>query len=258
MNKRLQFVIGTIGFSIIFFLIRFVPFDWKYQVIGLFSFILGLFFFFVSRQTTRQVKDLLIASSFPIYFTVIVGIFRFLFSQNIFWEIGIILLFVVGLYSLFLLENVFLVTSTHKTVPLYRAAVTVGFLLALVTAFLAYDIVFSFRMGPWLNSAWTLITSFPLLFHFFWFINLSPTEEKKHWLPSVVFSFILAQISVSMSFWPANTAKTALYLASLFYVFGGLSQAKAYEKLFKSTAREFIWVGLGIFVALILVTRWIG
>ncbi len=258
MDKRLQFVIGTIGFSIIFFLIRFVPFEWKYQVIGALSFILGLFFFFISRQTTKQAKDLLIASSFPVYFTAIVAIFRFLFSQNIFWEIGIMLLFVVGLYSLFLLENVFLVTLTHKTVPLYRAAVTVGFLLTLVSAFLAYDIVFSFRMGPWLNSAWILITSFPLLFHFFWFVNLSPSEQKKYWPSSVIFSFILGQVGVSMSFWPANTAKTALYLASLFYVFGGLAQAKAHEKLFKNTIREFIWVGLGIFVALILVTRWAG
>lgn len=256
MDKRLQFVIGTIGFSVLFFLIRLVPFNWKYQVIGLLSLVLGFFTFFISRQTTKQLKDLLIASSFPVYFTAIVGIFRFLFSQNIFWEIGIMVLYIIGLYSLFLLENVFLVTSTHKTVPLYRAAVTVGFLLTLVSAFLAYDIVFSFRMGPWLNSLWSLVASFPLLFHFFWFINLSPSERKKYWMSALIFSLVFAEVSVLMSFWPANTAKTALYLASLFYVFGGLAQAKAHEKLFKSTVREFIWVGLGIFVALILVTRW--
>jgi hypothetical protein len=256
MDKRLQFVIGTIGFSALFFLIRLVPFDWKYQAIGTLALVLGLFSFFISRQTTKNLKDLLISSSFPVYFTAIVGVFRFLFSQNIFWEIGIMILYVVGLYSVFLLENVFLVTSTHKTVPLYRAAVTVGFLLTLVSAFLAYDIVFSYRMGPWLNSLWTLIASFPLLFHFFWFISLSPSERRKYWLSSLVFSLVLGEVAVIMSFWPANTAKTALYLASLFYVFGGLAQAKAHEKLFKNTVREFIWVGVGIFVALILVTSW--
>ncbi len=255
MDKRVQFVIGTIGFSVLFFLIRLVPFDWKYQGIGLLSVLLGVFTFFVSRQTTKNLKDLLISSSFLFYFTAIVSIFRFLFSQNLFWEIGILIFYVVGLYSLFLLENVFLVTSTHKTVPLYRAAVTIGFLLTLVSAFLAYDIVFSFRMGPWLNSLWTLLASFPLLFHFFWFIDLS-SERSRYWLSALIFSIILGEVSVLMSFWPANTAKTALYLASLFYVFGGLAQAKAEEKLFKSTVREFIWVGVGIFVALILVTQW--
>lgn len=256
MDKRLQFVIATTGFSILFFLIRLVPFDWKYQTIGVLSFFLGLVAFFIARQTTKNLKDLLISSSFLIYFSSILGIFRFLFSQNLFWEIGIMVLFVIGLYSIFLLENVFLVTSTHKTVPLYRAAVTVGFLITLVSAFLAYDIVFSFRMGPWLNTLWVLMSSFPLLFHFFWFINLSPSEQNRYWLPSLAFSLILGEVSVLMSFWPANTAKTALYLASLFYVFGGLAQAKAQEKLFKATVREFIWVGVGIFVALILVTQW--
>ncbi len=256
MDKRLQFVIGTIGFSVLFFLAGFVPYDWRYFSIAVLSLLLAVFFFFISRQTSKQVKDLLIASFFPAYFFAVLSVFRFLFCHNIFWQIGIMVLFIVGLYSLFLLENVFLVTSTHKTVPLYRAAVTVGFLITLVIAFLAYDVVFSFRMGPWFNALFILITSLPLIFHFFWFINLSPSGQERYWLSTLVFSIILAEVGLVISFWPANTAETALYLASLFYVFGGLAQAKAHDKLFKQTVREFIWVGIGISVALILITRW--
>ncbi len=256
MTKRAYFLISSIILTIIFGLLNLVSFQWKYA--GIVGFSVGvavyqaiLFYFMVDKKT-----NLVISGVLPAFFGLGTSLFRFLFAVNWIWQSILVLVFLFGIYTLFLVENVFLVSTEVKTVPLYRAASTVGFLITLITAFFLYEVIFSFRLPVWQNSLLILGASLPLLNHYFWSIRLNQPLSWKNIRLSLVFALIMAEMAAAVSFWPLETTKSALYLGSVFYVFLGLAQAYCQEKLFKQTIREFILVGLGTLMALFLVTSW--
>lgn len=258
MKKRKQFVITTLLAASFYFLAHLVPFAWRYQaILGLTILIFGLLFFLFKRIVKNK-QAALVATFFPLTFTLGVNLFHFLFPQGWLWRAALLLIFSFGFYTLLLIENVFLVSAEFKTVPLYRAAFTVGFLAMLATAFFLFDVIFSFRMSAWANGLAVFLTLIPLLSHFFWTVNFKPPFKGENFGLALVLSLIISQISVSLSFWPLGIGRGSLYLVSLLYVFGGLIQAHCRERLFKKTILEFIWIGLGTFLALFLVTSWRG
>lgn len=256
MNKRAYFLISSLILSAIFFLLNLVSFQWKYAGIIGFSFLVMILQVILFFSMVKKKKNLLFSTFLPSFFALGLSLFRFLFAVNWIWQVILLLVFFFGIYTLFLMENVFLVSTEIKAVPLYRAASTTGFLMTLITAFFLYEIIFSFRFPAWQNGLLAVAVNLPLLFHFFWSTTLVSTTKINNLISSPVFSFILGEIAVAISFWPLGTTKAALYLASVLYVFLGLAQAYCQEKLFKETVREFILVGLGTFLALIFVTQW--
>ncbi len=256
MSKRAYFLISSFILTGIFFVLNLISFQWKYAGIIGFSVGVGLYHLVLFYSMVKKKRNLVVSALLPVFFSLSVSLFRFLFAANLIWQVVLILVYFFGLYTLFLMENVFIVSSEVKTVPLYRAASTVGFLITLITIFFIYQVVFSFRLPSWQNSLIIFGISFPLITHFFWETKLSHPFSWKNMSLSLVFSLILAEIALAISFWPLETTKASLYLASVFYVFLGLAQAYNQEKLFKETVREFILVGLGTFLALFFVTSW--
>lgn len=256
MTKRAYFLFSSIILTVGFFLLSLVPFQWKYTGIGGFSLGVALYHIVLFYSMVKTKRNLFVSAFLPAFFGLSVSLFRFLFAVNWVWQVVLILVFLFGIYTLFLMENVFLISKEVKTVPLYRAASTIGFLMTLIVAFFIYEVVFSFRLMAWQNGLLVSSVSLPLLIHFFWSTRLSLPLEWNSLAPSFIFSLILGEISVAISFWPLGTTKASLYLVSMLYVFLGLAQAFCQEKLFKETIREFIWIGLGTFLALFLVTSW--
>lgn len=258
MDKRKRFVLATLVISGLFFAGQVVPFDWRYSVIFGQIALSGLFLWFLFRQLVREKQNVLAAVLLPLSFIAGISLFNFIVSQSLIWRIGLLLAFSLGLYTILLAENVFLVATEFKTVPLYRAASTSGLLMMLLAAFFLFDTIFSFRFSAWINGLIIFLTTAILLLHFFWSVTLAPLFSRDNLIMALIFSLIIAEISVIISFWPVGVGKGSLYLVSLLYVFSGLAQAHCRQRLFKKTVWEYIWVGLGTFLALFLVTSWRG
>lgn len=256
MNKRAYFLISSFFLTAVFFFLSRISFQWKYAAIIGFSVGVMIYQSLLFYTMSVRKENLLASIILPGIFSLSVSLFRFLFAVNWVWQVTLLVVYFFGIYTLFLIENVYLVSIEVKTVPLYRAASTVGFLITLVTAFFAYEIIFSFRLAGWQNGLLVFGVNLFLLFHFFWKTNLSRPFSIDNLKLSLIFSLILGELALGISFWPLETTKSALYLTSVLYVFLGLAQAFCQEKLFKETVREFILVGLGTFFALFFVTSW--
>ncbi len=258
MSKRQKFILVAALITLLFFLNQLVFPDQRYfTTLGLIGFtalvLSGLF-----RQIARQWSNVVGALFLPLSFLAGMSFFYFIVPQGWFWQLSIILFFALGFYTSLLIENVFLVANEFKTVPLYRAASTSGLLLMLTSAFFLFDTVFSFHFSAPINGLLIFLIGLALWLHFFWATKLNRLWERENLVLALIFSLIIAEISVMISFWPVGAGKGSLYLVSLLYVFSGLAQAYCRQRLFKKTIWEFIWVGLGTFLALFLVTSWRG
>jgi len=191
----------------------------------------------------------------PVFFTLGVGLFYFLLPTSLLTAIPIILLYFLGIYALFLSENIFTVAS-QRTIQLYRSASAIVYLLTLFTCFLLYDTVFSFRLPFWGNFGWVLVISFFLFLHFVWTVELEEKVSKKVFKFAFVLALILAEMALALSFWPSGIALSSLFLTAVAYVLLGLTQAEFADRLFKNTIREYLIVGFGVFLILLFYTSW--
>lgn len=258
MDKRQRFVLATLIITAFFFVSQLALFAWQYQaVLGLIV-LAGLYLWFLFRQLAKKRENILAAILLPLSFITGIGFFCLIVPQSLIWRVGLLLAFAFSLYTILLAENVFLVASEFKTVPLYRAASTTGFLMMLTSAFFLFDTIFSFRFSAWTNGLIVFFTTAILLLHFFWSITLTSLLNRDNLVMTLIFSLIIAEISMIISFWPVGVGKGSLYLVSLLYAFSGLAQAYCRQRLFKKTIWEYVWVGLGTFLALFLVTSWRG
>lgn len=258
MDKRKRFVLATLVISALFFISQIAPFNWRYQALFGQIALSGLYLWLLFRRLVKEKQNALAAILLPLNFIAGIGLFYFIVSQSLIWRIGLLLAFALGLYTILLAENVFLVATEFKTVPLYRAASTSGLLMMLLAAFFLFDTIFSFRFSAWTNGLIVFLTAAMLLLHFFWSVTLTSLFSRDNLIMTLVFSLIIAEISTIISFWPVGVGKGSLYLVSLLYVFSGLAQAYCRQRLFKKTIWEYVWVGLGSFLALFLVTSWRG
>jgi len=258
MSKKGQFVLTTAIVSFISFLGQLVPFSWRYQAIFGLAIVTSFCLWFCFGKLAKKKENIFVALLLPLSFFVGINLFYFLLPQKIIWRLLLFLAFAVGFYTILLTENVFLVAAEFKSVPLYRAASTTGLLMMLTSAFFLFNALFSFHFSAWINGFLAFVIMVPFLLHFFWSVNLISVFDRDNLVLTLTFSLIISEIAVVISFWPVGVGKGSLYLVTLLYVFAGVAQAHCRERLFKKTIWEFIWVGLGTFLALLLVTSWRG
>jgi hypothetical protein len=162
-------------------------------------------------------------------------------------------------YIIFLVENVFLVAIGYKTVPLYRAAYTVSLIILLLAAFFLFDTIFSFRWDYWINGLVIFAVSTLLFLYQFWAIAIElPDDGKDKNRMAYVLApgLILGQLGMIFSFWPVGIFRGSMYLVSVIYIISGLLQGDIRGRLFRKTWMGFVWVGVAIFLAIIVMTRW--
>lgn len=189
----------------------------------------------------------------PFLYTLGIGLFYFLLPSHFLTSAGVALFFALGMYALLLTENIFSVAAI-RTIALFRAASSVGFLLTLVTAFFLDDVIFSFRLSGLLNSFLVFLVSLPLSLQSLWSVNLGENLDRRVGLYVVFLSLILGELSGVISFWPLTVAVASLFLTASSYLLLGLSQAELSGRLFPKTVREYLLVGLGVFLTLVWTT----
>lgn len=256
MSKRQRFVVTSFLLSLGFLGVQVLEETYRFSAIGGLSLLTVVLFYWSLREALGRNMSLL-ALLLPFLFTVGVGLFWFLLPASVFTRIPVLFLYGFGMYALCLTSNIYTV-STIRTIALLRAARGVGFVLTLVTAFLLYDAIVSLKISIFLTAGLVFLASFPLFLQGFWAIPLTKTLTSQVYKMASVSSFLLAQISIVLYFWPVTVIVGSLFLTVAIYVLLGLGQAKLEARLFRATVREYLLVGTLVFLGMVFVTRWGG
>lgn len=254
MSKRTRFVITSVVLSLGFVGIQFLNDQnrfWAIGILGLLTF--GFFLWSLFENLGRDMTLLTIV--LPVMFTLGVGFFWFLLPANVYARIPIVIFYGVGVYVLCLTANIYSVASV-RTIALLRAARGVGFVLTLLTSFLVFDAILSVRTEIYYLILASFILSFPLYLQGFWSMILEKKGTKDLITLSFISSLVTTELAAILYFWPVTIVVGSLFLTASFYMLLGLGQAKLEGRLFASTVREHLIVGVLIFISMVISTHW--
>lgn len=256
MSKRQKFVFASLLLSLGLLSTQLVTieFPWRYLAI------LGFFVvsYFVSAWALfDDLKGLewIVIVPYPGLYGVSVALFYFLLPEALISRVIVFLLFGLGMYALYLTSNIYSVAAI-RTIQLLRAAHAVGFLMALVAGLFFYNTIFSFKWPFFVNAIAVFLVSFPIVLNGLWSVRLEPFISRQVIIYSITVSFVLAEIATAISFWPVTVWIASLTLVTGLYVFLGLLQHHLQERLFKSTFREYLYMGVVVLVLMIALTPW--
>lgn len=254
-NKRQRFVISVIILSLGLF-----SSENRLNVYSiLLSFLLALLtniLFFIS--TYDDTKENLSPQIFilPFFYSLAFALFYFLIPYRFLTKAVITVLYSIGLYSLFLSHNIFVVASI-RTIALLSSARIVSFILTLVSYFFLSNVILSLDLPLIPTVILIFFISFFLVLHLIWTYNLEKIN-KSQVLWSSFLSLCLLQVSFILWFWPSSPIFVALFLTGFFYTLIGLFHIWIEKRLFKGVLWEYLWVAVIVFCVLMLSTSWRG
>ncbi len=254
LSKRQVYVVVTAFLTFCLFAIQQLPDFYRYPSI----IVMGIVTYFLTAFCLREELEkhewitLLIL---PTLFTISLSYFYFLLPVRLITRLPMAIFYALGYYALLLTENIFNVSSL-RSIQLLRAAQAVGFYLTLITFFFFSDLLFTFHALFVVNLLLTFIFSFLLFLQYLSSINLAKTIEKRVVIYSLCLAVIIAELAMSISFWPLRTLTSALFLTSSFYALLGIGGYEIQEKLSKRVVSEFIFIPVFVFVLLLLTTSW--
>lgn len=254
MTKRQKFVITSILASFGFLGINFLEGDLRFWAIG------GLAIFTVIGFVWGLWEGLgfnatLLTLILPVLFTLGVGFFWFLLPSIVIARIPVILMYGVGIYALALTNNIYTV-SAIRTIALMRAAKGVGFVLTLLTAFLVFDAIFSLKVNLLYVIPLVFVTSVLIFLHGLWASDLDHKLSLDIVKKSLILGFGISQVAILLFFWPVTVVVGSLFLTVTVYVLLGLGQASIEGRFFKTTVREYLTIGIVVFIAMLFATSW--
>ncbi len=251
MRKRQKFVFTAIAVSVAVLLAQAAPLEWRYLLIGLISLLTYVLSAWSLREGLAGVEWLTVVVP-PSLFTLAGGLFYILLPGPLWSRILIAVVFAVGNYALLLSGNIFSVAAI-RTIALLRAAQTVGFVMTLLTGFLLFDTIYSFRLGFWWIGPLVAIASFLLTLPSLWSIGVGEKLNRRVLVLSLYIALFLGILSMVVTFWPVTLAVSSLFLTTMLYCLVGVTQHSLSERLFDKTIWEYIVVG-GVVIITMLVT----
>lgn len=258
-TKRQKFVISVILLSLGLFLTEHL-FGKSGFYFAIFLSILTGVLFYLSIKKDMQGNSSFYIFILPFFYTLAFGLFYFLIPARFLTRTLWTFLYAIGLYSLFLSQNIFVVASI-RTIALLSGARITSFvitflsfgLLSKVVFSLEWPLVLSFLVKPSL----IFIFSFPLILQSIWTITLDKSLEKT-FLWAFLLSVCLFEIAAVLWFWPTASTFIAIFLTGLFYTIVGISQVWFDKRLFKGVIWEYVWVAVVVMCMLIVFTSWKG
>ena len=211
---------------------------------------------FLSLRSDLKENTFLQIFILPFFFSLSFGLFYFLVPGRYLTRIFTTSLYAIGLYSLFLSENIFTVSSI-RTIALLSSARTVSFVITLISYFFLSNVLFSLHIQfiPFLILLF--LFSFPLVVYSIWTYTLEKKLSQDVYWPFVLTLAIL-EVGSILWFWPSTPTVLAIFLTGVFYTTVGISQIWFEKRLFKSVMWEYIWVSRVVLITLLLFTSWIS
>jgi hypothetical protein len=182
------------------------------------------------------------------------GLFYFLAPSRLLTRVVLTSLYAVGLYSVYLSENIFVVASI-RTIALLSSARIVTFVISLISFFFLSNTIFSFRLAALPTVG--LFALFTLLFSLqaVWTYTLE-TSLRKDILWSGVVTLVLSEIVAVLWFWPTLPTVFAIFMTAMYYIFIGLIHVWLDKRLFKNVLWEYMWVAIVAVFILIWFSSW--
>lgn len=193
----------------------------------------------------------------PTLLSISFALFFLLFLPNLYARLALTAAFAASLYIILLSENIFNV-SAERSIPLLRAAQTVGYLATLFASFAFYSLIYAMGFDTWLIGMVAMASGTLLFAQAFWQIELKETLSNTLVEASLVGGLVLGQIATMLTFWPLRPLGAGLALTTVVYVVLGLLQHQIRERLSQRTAVEYLLVGASVFFLLFLITTWPG
>ena len=214
----------------------------------LLSFLTDIFVFWAEK---KDLKDNLSLQVFilPLLYSLACALFYFLVPARFLTRIAMSLLYALGLYSLLLSENIFIVSSI-RTIALLSSARTVSFIVTLLSYFFMANVVFSMHLNIFVTLLFVFAFSFPLVLHSIWAHTLE-NDFRSHLEWVLLIAVCLVETALMLWFWSTTPTMIALFLTCLFYILVGISQVWLDKRLFKGVMWEYIWVAVIVFLVFV-------
>ncbi|MEK7605871.1 MAG: hypothetical protein AAB478_05125 [Patescibacteria group bacterium] len=252
-DKRQKFVLSVIVLSVCLFISEFQFGKSGIIVASLLALVTeGLLYWSIKDD----LKDNFSISIFilPFFYTLAFVLFYFLIPARLLFRLVLTTLYAFGLYSLFLSENIFTVSSI-RTIALLSGGRIVSFVLTLLSYFFLTNILFTFHLNVIFIIPAILLYTFLLVYQSLWTYNLQKTVPMmREW--AGVITLCVAEAAALVWFWPSSPTVIALFLTGYLYTLVGLSHVWFEKKLFKNVLWEYTWVGVTVFFVLLLFTEW--
>lgn len=253
LTKRQKFVTGVLLLSLIlFFVEHFLGKSGIYFVIIL-SFFTDVILYWALKEDLKnnfspQVFIL------PFFYTLAFGLFYLLAPERLIAKLFITMIYALGAYSVFLSQNIFIVSSV-RTIALFSSARTVSFVITLLSYFFLTNVIFSLHLNIFFTNILLISCSLPLIIQSIW--NYSNDKRLKEGIPwGTMLTICILEVSILLWFWPSTPTIIALFLTGFFYIILGLSHLWFEKRLFKSVFWEYVWVAIVVFFVLVAFTPW--
>ena len=250
MRKRQKMVVSTLLTSVGLVVVQVMPLEWKYVGIAVVTVLTWVLSTWSLKEGLGGVEWLMIPQPMAL-FTASMCLFYMLLPEGFWARAGIVVMYLVGQYALLLTGNIFSVASI-RTIALFRAALAVGFVMTIVTAFLLYDTILSFRLYPWMNGILVMAVSFLLILPGLWSVKLDGTVTRMVIRYSLWLALMLGVLAVAISFWPVGITVASIFLCTMLYVFLGISQHHFSDRLFSKTVWEYVIVGSVVLLTMLV------
>lgn len=255
LSKRGKFVLGVFLLSILMFISEYV----NGRVIILLGLALAgltdIFLYLVLREDIQK-KSVLPILILPFFYTLSFSLFYSLVPARFLTKFILTGLYAFGVYSLFLTENIFAISSL-RTINLLRSARIVSFVITIFVLFFMFNVIFSLRFPLYITPILVGILSYLMATQFLW----SYVEEKEQGgrevsIFSGVIGLMVAELSCVLSLWPVTPSIYAIFLTGIFYTYAGLSHVWIERRLFKGILWEYVWVGILSVLFLAVFSKW--
>lgn len=254
MRRREKFVLASILLSLVLLSVQYVPLDFRYPLLLIFSIFTYLVSAWALSDDLQKIEWLTILP-LPTLYAGAVGAFYFLLPDgwtSRFFNLG---LFGIGMYALYLTANIYSVAK-GRTIQLLRAAHAIGLLFTLLTSLLYLNTIFSHHFPFYINGLLVGLTHFPLIFLFLWAVRLEPKINSRVTQISLIFTLFLIELGMILSFFPMSVWLISLFLMTFLYIVLGILQAYFQDRFFQSTINEYTGVGVFLGALFLVLLPW--
>jgi hypothetical protein len=251
-SKRQKFIVSVIVLSLGLFSSQYILGKSAISIVFVLSILTPIFLYIGLRNDLKENFNLQVFI-LPFFYSLAVGLFYLLVPARLLTRVGMTSLYAMGLYSLYLSQNIFTVSSI-RTIALLSGARTVSLVLTLLSYFFLSNVVFSFHINVFITLLLIFIYTFLIVLQAIWTYTLekNPLVEI-FWTLSL--TICLSEVALFLWFRLSSPTVLALFLSAIFYVLIGLTHAWFEKRLFRGVILEYFWVTVVSFIFLVLFTN---
>ena len=253
-DKRQRFAVQTVILTSGLLVTQLIWEDVRFFMVGVLA---VLSYLLTVWSLTEDIKgtEWLLLFILPVFFTASVSFFYFLLPGRWITRLMITAVFAVGTYATLLVENIYNV-AVARSVPLLRAAHSVGLLLSLIIVFLTSNIIYSLRLPFAFNFIMTSMVCFILTLQSLWSVKLDERLSRKLLAYSGVVGLGAGEMALVLSFWPVGNSSFSLLMTATYYTIVGIFQQHLQGRLFNNIIKEYLVVFLFSLILTLITTVW--